>query len=124
MRTIPPIDVEDPLHSAYEALNRFHESYQKSKSSVSEKTLSALQKKIEAAKNQLEQFNAQVPQESQKLRKQVLDSVERVEKETLVLMSGMQAQANIVIGALKDLKRLLRKGERVEDTGKPEQQGH
>ena len=124
MRTIPPIDTEDPLHSAYEALNRFHEDYQKSKASVSEKTLSSLQKKIEAAKNQLEQFNAQVPQASQKLKKQVLESVERVEQETLVLMSGIQAKADIVIGALKDLKRLLRKGERVEDTGKSEHQGH
>lgn len=124
MRTIPPVDIEDPLHSAYEALNRFHESYQKSKSSVSEKTLTALQKKIEAAKNQLEHFNTKVPQENQQLRKQVLESIDRVSKETLVLMSGMQAQVNIVISALKDLKTLLRKGERVEDTGKSEHQGH
>lgn len=118
--TLPSI--EHDLDAAYKAIEQFHENIKKSK--VSENTLVMLQKKIETVKSQLEHFNAPVPQANQKIKNQVLDSIDRVSKETLVMMSGMQAQINIVMGALKDLKRLLRKGERVEDTGKSEQQGY
>lgn len=115
-------EIEKDLYSAYEALEKFHQNFQKA--NVSEKTLSTLQTKIESVTVKLKEFNAQVPGAplNKQLTSQVIAGIDRVSKEGLVMMSGIQAHLRGVINVLKDFKHHLRQGERVENIEGSEQQ--
>lgn len=120
-------EIERILRSTNSEIELFHKHLNQN-SKLSENQLTDLQVKIENARNNLQELIEKSPDLTQihpHLMNQVVAGIDRINRERLISMSmGMHGQVNLVMGALKDFRKLLRRGERVEEIGRTEEQGY
>lgn len=119
-------EMERILHSTNKEIELFHKQLDQN-SKISQHQLTDLQVKIENARNSLQELMQKSPelhQANPQLMKQVVAGLDRITQERLIKLGiGTQGQMPLFLGAIKDFKKLLRRGERVEKIGETEEQG-